>query len=227
MPRRPRICPAGTCFHVLNRAVARLTLFEKDEDYNAFESVLEEAVVREPLPIFAYIVMPNHWHFVVRPDTDSQVSDFFRWMTHTHSMRWHAHYHTEGTGHLYQGRFKTFPIEGDDHLLTVLRYVERNPLRASLVERAEDWKYGSLWRRVHGAQEAQALLNDWPLRRPRQWQTLVNEPQTESELAAIRRCLRKGRPYGSDDFVTQAAARLKLEHTLRPRGRPPRTQEQE
>jgi len=65
-------------------------------------------------------------------------------------MRWHAHFHTEGSGHLYQGRFKAFPIEEDEHLLAALRYVERNPLRASLCEYAEDWKYSSLWRTVYG-----------------------------------------------------------------------------
>ena len=101
MPRRPRICPGGTCFHVINRAVARLTLFEKEADYIAFERVLEEARNKVALPIFAYIVMPNHWHFVVKPKNKNQVTDFFRWLTHTHTMRWHAHYHTEGTGHLY------------------------------------------------------------------------------------------------------------------------------
>ena len=92
---------------MLNRAVARLTLFEKQEDDEAFERVLEEAVVREALPIFSYTIMPNHWHFVVRPETDWQRSAFFRRLTHTHTMRWHAHYHTTGTGHLYQGRFKS------------------------------------------------------------------------------------------------------------------------
>ena len=93
--------------------MARLTFFEKEADYEAFERVLEEAFDREPLPIFAYTLMPNHWHFVVRPTTDQQVTDFFRWLTHTHTMRWHAHYKTQGTGHLYQGRFKSFPIEED------------------------------------------------------------------------------------------------------------------
>src|SRR3990167_9835459 len=140
MPRRPRICPAGVCFHVLNRAVARLPLFEKAEDYKAFERVLEESFDRHPLPIYAYSVMPNHWHFVVRAETDEQLSAFFRWLTHTHTMRWHAHYGTQGTGPLYQGRFKTFPIEEDDHLLTVLRYVERNPLRAKMVDEADAWR---------------------------------------------------------------------------------------
>jgi putative transposase len=220
MPRRPRICPAGMCFHVLNRAVARLTLFEKQEDYEAFERVLEEAIVRERLPIFSYIVMPNHWHFVVRPKTDGQLSAFFRWLTHTHTMRWHAHYHTEGTGHLYQGRFKTFPIQSDDHLLTVLRYVEQNALRGKLCERAEDWQYGSLWRHVNGDANATDILAKWPIERPRQWKAIVNRLQKKSEVGAIRHSVKKGTPYGSDRFISQSVARLELQHTLRSRGRP-------
>ena len=135
-------------------------------------------------------------------------------------MRWHAHYHTKGTGHLYQGRFKTFPIEDDDHLLTVMRYVERNALRANLVDKAEDWKYSSLWRRQNAKTANTAILADWPIPRPRQWRSLVNEPQTETEVAAIRKCVRKGSPYGSEGFISQSAVRLKLEHTLRSRGRP-------
>lgn len=220
MPRRPRICPADVCFHVLNRAVARLTLFEKPEDYEAFERVLEEALEREPLPIFAYTVMPNHWHFVVRPKTDKQLTDFFRWLTHTHTMRWHAHYQTQGTGHLYQGRFKAFAIEEDEHLLTVLRYVERNPLRANLCRRAEDWRFGSAWRMNHGDAKARRLLSVWPIPRPRRWMSLVNRRQGDGEVKAIRHSVVRGTPHGTADWVTQSAARLQLAHTLRPRGRP-------
>jgi len=220
MPRHPRICPAGVCFHVLNRAVVRLPLFEKPEDYEAFEKVMKEAFDREPLPIYAYSVMPNQWHFAVRPATDEQLSSFFRWLTHTHTMRWHAHYRTQGTGHLYQGRFKAFPIEEDDHLLSVLRYVERNPLRAGFCERAEDWKFGSAWRNAHGDRVSRELLAKWPISRPRQWTSLVNKPQTEAEVESIRRSLVRGTPYGSDDWITQSAARLELNHTLRSPGRP-------
>lgn len=220
MPRRPRVCPAGVCFHVLNRAVARLPLFEKPEDYEAFERVVEEAHEREPLPIFSYCVMPNHWHFVVRPKTKHQVTRFFRWLTNTHTMRWHAHHHTEGTGHLYQGRFKTFPIEEDDHLLTVLRYVERNPLRAGLCDRAEDWQWGSMWRRDHAGAVESEFLAPWPIRRPRLWRAHVNKPQTEAELEALRRSVKRGSPFGTKDWISQSAARLHLRHTLRSRGRP-------
>jgi len=205
---------------VLNRAVARLPLFEKSEDFEAYERVLEEAFEREPLPIFGYAVLPNHWHFVVCPQSDHQVSDFFRWLTHTHTMRWHAHHHTEGTGHLYQGRFKTFPVQEDEHLLMVLRYVERNPLRALLCEKAEEWKYGSAWRRTYGDQKSRQLLAPWPVPRPRQWRAFVNKPQTEAEVEAVRRSVRRGTPFGKEQWASQSAARVNINHTLRPRGRP-------
>ena len=126
-------------YHILNRANSRLTLFRKAADYEAFECVLEEACERFSLPVLTYCVMPNHWHFLVWPPVgqDRLVSEFFRWLTVTHTQRWHAHQHTSGTGHLYQGRFKAFPIQED----------ERNPLRTNLVARAEDWRFGGLARR--------------------------------------------------------------------------------
>src|SRR5258708_33837254 len=119
MPRSARIAPGGFVYHALNRAVARLPLFEKEADYEAFERVLLEAHQRTPTRILAYCVMPNHWHFVLWPKADGELTRFLRWLTHTHTMRWHAHHHTGGTGHLYQGRFKAFPVQSDEHLLTV------------------------------------------------------------------------------------------------------------
>ena len=128
MPRRARSIQGGCVYHVLNRSNGRQPIFRKDEDYEAFERVLEQAHAREPLRILAYCLMPNHWHLVVWPKAgrDRQVSEFLRWLTVTHAQRWHAHYHSSGTGHLYQGRFKSFPVQSDAHLYTVLRYVERN-----------------------------------------------------------------------------------------------------
>jgi putative transposase len=132
-------------------------------------------------------------------------------------MRWHAHHHSAGTGHLYQGRFKSFPIETDDHFYTVLRYVERNALRARLVKRAENWRWSSLWRREQGDP---ALLSAWPVPRPADWPRLVNLPQTEAELEAVRRSVIRGLPFGGDAWTQRTARRLGLESTLRPRGRP-------
>ena len=117
-----------------------MTIFEKEEDYEAFERVLQEAVERVEMRLLAYCLMPNHWHLVAWPREDKELSRFTGWLTLTHTQRWHAHRGTTGTGHLYQGRFKSFPVQSDAHFLTVCRYVERNALRANLVACAEDWR---------------------------------------------------------------------------------------
>jgi REP element-mobilizing transposase RayT len=114
---------------VLNRAVGRATLFAKATDYEAFVCVLSEALDWVDIRLLVYCVMPNHWHLVAWPQRDGDLSVFMRWLTLTHTQRWHANHHTQGTGPLYQGRFKAFPVAKDEHCLRVLRYVERNPLR--------------------------------------------------------------------------------------------------
>ena len=222
MPRRARSIVGGLIYHVLNRSNGRATLFRKAADYEAFARTLAEAHERLPLRILSFCVMPNHWHFVVWPrrSADEEVSEFFRWLTVTHTQRWHAHHGTSGTGHLYQGRFKSFPIEQDEHFYTVARYVERNPLRAHLVERAEDWRYGSLGLRTAGAAQEQAILTPWPLPVPRQWVAHVNQPQSEAEADAVRRSIRKSAPFGGEAWTRRTVEALGLEHTQRPPGRP-------
>ncbi|TXT22071.1 MAG: Uncharacterized protein FD138_3771 [Planctomycetota bacterium] len=211
MPRLKRICPTGEVFHVLNRAVARLTIFEKPADYDAFLRVLDETWQIVPLPIFAMAAMPNHWHFIVRPTTDDQVSEFFRRLTVMHTMRYHAHYKTSGTGHLYQGRFKSFPIQSDEHLLIAMRYVERNPVRANFVNLAEEWQWGSAFARQQPADKP-------PL--PRQWRAWVNKAETDAEVKSLRHCIARGLPFGDDRWIKSSTVRLSLESTTRPRGRP-------
>ena len=221
MPRTKRHCPAGEVFHVLNRGVARLHFCEQPEDFDAFMRVVEETWEVVPLPIFAMVLMSNHWHFVVRPDNDTQVSEFFRRLTVTHTMRWHAHYQTSGTGHLYQGRFKSFPVQTDEHLLTVMRYVERNPVRANLATEAEAWHWSTAFlRRQRGKKRPPWLALPEEPKLPRQWRAWVNKPQTEAEIAALRHSVNRGTPFGSEDWQKQSAARLGLNSTLRPRGRP-------
>src|SRR5580692_6316794 len=137
MPRRLRGKTGGYVFHVLNRAVGRAMLFKKNGDYAAFEKVLQEGLEWQPMRVLAYCVMPNHWHLVVWPRHDGELSEFVGWLTLTHTQRWHAYRQSTGSGPVYQGRFKSFPIQEDDHLYAASRYVERNALRARLVRRAE------------------------------------------------------------------------------------------
>jgi putative transposase len=222
MGRPLRASDAGFVYHALNRANGRHPLFEKDADYEAFGRVVQEACDRVPVRLLSYCVMPNHWHLVVWPRQDGDLSRFIGWLTLTHTQRWHAHRHSIGTGHIYQGRFKSFPVQEDDHLLTLCRYVERNPLRAGFVRRAETWRWCSLWRREAGTAAERALLAVWPVPTPRRWVEVVNAAQTAAEMAAVREAVQRGRPFGTDRWVTGAARRLGLEGTLRPRGRPPK-----
>lgn len=204
---------------MINRGNGRSRLFRKQADYLAFERVMIEAMARHPTRILSWCLMPNHWHMVIWPRKDGELSAFIRWLTHTHTQRWHAHYHSAGTGHVYQGRFKSFPIEQDEHLLAVLRYVERNALRSDLVKKAEDWRWGSLWAREQGPAELRTVLSDWPIEIPRDWIRLVNEVQTQAELDAMRVAVKRSSPYGSAGWVQKTARKLKLEWTVRPRGR--------
>ena len=220
MARAKRNCPAGEAFHVLNRAVARLTIFENPEDYAAFIRAVAETWEIVPLPIYAMVAMPNHWHFVVRPETSDQVSEFFRRLTVMHTMRWHAHYETGGAGHLYQGRFKSFPIQSDGHLLTVMRYVERNPVRANFIELAEVWQWSSAYARRQPVDERRWLAIPEDPALPRNWRSRVNKVETEEELTSIRHSVRRGLPFGDDQWSRSSSVRLGLETTTRPRGRP-------
>ncbi|MFM8220272.1 MAG: transposase, partial [Planctomycetaceae bacterium] len=168
----------------------------------------------------AYQLMPNHWHLVLQPTEDGGMSNFLRWVALTHTMRLHAHRGTGGQGHVYQGRFKSFPIQDDDHFLVVCRYVERNALRADLVRRAEDWRWGSLNRWLHKPEREPHLLSPWPLARPPRWVERVNQPLTGAELSAVRTSVNRGTPFGDDTWVQHIARQLNLQSTLRPRGRP-------
>ena len=205
-------------FHVLNRANARARIFAKDADYAAFERVMRETSARKPMRILGYLIMPNHWHLLLWPERDGELGAFMQRLTTTHVRRWHLHRRTVGCGHLYQGTYKSFPIEADEHLLTVLRYVERNALRAGLVPRAEEWPWSSL--RWHGTGRGPEFLTEGPVSRPAGWVEWVNEPQGASEEDALRRCIRRGMPWGGADWVKRTAVRLGLESSLHPRGRP-------
>jgi len=221
MPRPPRADEAGGLYHALNRGNARAAIFRKEADYEAFERIVAEGLDRYAVQLFCYQLMPNHWHLVLRPERDGEMSRFLRWITATHTMRYHAHYHTSGAGHVYQGRFKSFPVQDDAPFLTVCRYVERNALRAKLVPRAESWRWGSLWRWLQTVELDPPLLSAWPIPRLPNWIARVNEPLTEGELSALRQSAQRGSPFGDPSWIVATSDRLGLSSTLRPRGRPP------
>jgi len=170
--------------------------------------------------VLAYSLMPNHWHLVLYPRRGGVLSRYMQWVTTTHIRRWHAHRRSAGTGPVYQGRFKSFPAQSDDHALAVCRYAERNAVRAKLARRAQDWRWCSAAARGEGERPWLTARAKWPVDAPRDWLAWVNEPQTPAEQLALRRSVQRGTPFGDQRWVRVTANRLGIESTLRPVGRP-------
>jgi len=213
-------------YHLLNRRVMGLPLFEDEDDYLCFERVLLEAGQRQDAPqLYSFCLMPTHWHLLVRPKRAGNLATWMQWVTVTHTQRWHAHHGTAGSGPVYQGRFRSFPVEADEPFVTVARLIERNPLRAKLVERAQDWRWSSLGitrqtKLTVDERELAGTLSDWPVDAPSQWARRVNAAETAAETEALKLCIARGRPFGKPAWVKRMVKRLGLESTVRPRGRP-------
>lgn len=222
MGRPVRADEARGIYHMLNRGNRRERIFHKQEDFEAFERIMAEALERSRIKLFAYCLLPNHWHMVVSPEVDGEMGRFGQWLGLTHTQRYHAHYHTTGEGHLYQGRFKSFPVQDDHHFHAVCRYVERNAYTAELCDCPDAWRFGSLWRWAHGTAKDKSLLATWPLPRRPKWIDFVAAAITDQERQAIQRSIQRGVPFGDDNWVSKTVQRFGLQSTLRSRGRPRR-----
>jgi putative transposase len=216
MPRTSRAAIGGLVYHVLNRGNGRLPIFRKPGDSLAFQDLMVDAKERAEIEIFGFCLMTNHWHLIVRPRRDGDLAAYFSWLTNTHVKRYRAHY-CRTSGHLYQGRYKSFVVQEDSYFLALLRYVEANLLRAKVVERAQDWDWSSL-----GCDKgvSKKLLDDWPVDRPRNWTALVNEPIAPIEQKRLMLSFERGRPLESDPWTLKMAGAMGMQYTLNPRGRP-------
>ena len=232
MPRIARVATGGIACHAINRGNGRQAVFHEEQDYVAFLNLLAESQAKTPMRVLGFCLMPNHFHLAVWPRADGDLGRWMQWLMTSHVRRHHRRYGS--SGHVWQGRFKSFPIQSRrptplqrsqgvvaaaNPLWALLRYVEGNPLRAGLVRRAEDWDWSSL-RWSAGLEPPPAWMHSAWLERPAGWLTTVNRGQREEELAAIRRSVVRGSPFGEGGWVKRVAKLLGLESSLRPRGRP-------
>jgi putative transposase len=194
MPRRNNCPPDCRVFHVLNRGIQGLVPFETSAECQAFLSLLREAGERYSVRLFAYTLMPNHWHLLLECSDGGRPSGFMHWLGTTHAQRWRAARNLRGRGAVYQGRFKSVAVATDRHFLIVCRYVERNPLRARLVARAEDWPWSSA--SPNAVADGRPPLAAWPIGRPEPWLDILNQPEPPSDLCEVRLCVRRGVPFG-------------------------------
>jgi putative transposase len=216
MPRIPRGSGDNLIYHVLNRGNGRQVVFHKDGDYAAFIDLMKEAKERCPVKLFAYCLMPTHFHMVVMADRGEELSRWMQWLMTSHVRRYHSHH--GGDGHVWQGRFKSFIVEKDEHLLMVLRYVEGNPVRANLVHSAKEWRWSSHRERIE--KDSSGFLDDLPVELPPDWGRYVDSPLTESEVEKLRESVNRQCPSGAPGWQVRIASELGLESTMRPRGRP-------
>ena len=224
MPRPLRPIDDGLIYHVINRGNNRQDIFHKPADFQAFLAALADLKDRKPFELFGYCLLNNHFHLLLRPK-GATTSRIMQSLLVSHTQRYHRHYRSGG--HIWQGRFKSPVIQNDEHLLAVLRYIKANPLRAALVQRAEEYPWSSY--RAHGLGEMNELvdrlityedLSPLPKVRARKWAEKVHRPMDAAVLDAIRRSNATGLPYGDEAWTRRLAKRLDLDLTIRPRGRP-------
>lgn len=202
----------GYVYHVINRGNDRATVFHEEEDYAVFLDLLAAAKTRHPVKLFGFCLLSNHFHIVLEPSTLATLSRFMHWWLTSHVQHHRRRYC--GSGHIWQGRFKSFPIQQDTHFLMVLRYVLLNPVRAGLVSDPNHWRWSSL--------HFPHLLDPWPVPIPSLFNDWLEEPLLEEELMRLRTSVNRQAPLGMPAWQLQTADDLNRESTLRPRGRPRR-----
>ncbi len=220
MARAARVDVGGQIYHVINRAVGRLQIFNRDEDYLAFLNILREAGHTSTVEVLAYCCMPNHWHLVLWTSADGDLGKYMHWLTNAHTRLVHTKTQTVGTGPLYQGRYKSFIVEEDMHLKMVVKYVEQNAARAALVTKPEEWRWGSAWLRTFGNDKQKKLLSKLPFATENDYSVWLNTIDTEKELEQIRNSVKRGAPFGRTQWVDTMVEKYGLESTIRHKGRP-------
>ncbi len=223
MGRPPRISLGGYVYHVVCRGLQPKGIFRSNDDYEEFVTVLAEAVERFEPRVLSYCALPKHWHLVLTPRRDGDLSKLIAWMTVTHSARWHTHPRRASTGGLYERRFRSFPVQDDASLLEVMRFIESHPKRSSYCDSVLDWKWSSAYRRSMAAstdKPMDTIVSSPPLALPGDWPRVLDEELPNEILSKVIRSIERGCPFGDDAWIVRTAKKMALESTIRPRGRP-------
>ena len=185
MPRRPRVLEENCVYHVYNRRTDRQRLFPSPRAYDQFLLLMEESRERYGVLICAYVLMDTHWHQAVwirDQDLRQPTINYLRRLSSCHALHFRSVSRTRGDGHVYQDRYKTKVAKDETHYLTLIRYIERNPLTAGLVDRAEQWPWSSCAERHSGRRR---IVDDGPLQLPRNWIDIVNGREGHDEDQAM------------------------------------------
>ena len=215
MPRVARGLADGLIYHIINRGNGRQQVFHTEGDYRCFVDLMAEGRERYPVKLLAWCLMPNHFHRLVSPERGEDLSRWMQWVMTSHVRRYHRLY--QSSGHVWQGRYKSFVVQNDTHLLTVARYIEGNPVRANLVTSSKNWSWSSHREQIKGARNS---IDGLPIALPEDWNSYVDQPLAVTEMERLKRSMQRQAPFGSPPWQTQICQELGLESTLAPKGRP-------
>jgi putative transposase len=216
MPRIVRGLADNIVYHVINRGNGRQEVFHKDKDYEAFMKLIAEAKERYTIKLYGYCLMPNHYHMTVKPEKGEELSKWMQWLMTSHVRRYHRHYGS--SGHVWQGRYKSFMIQEDSHLLMAMRYIEGNAVRAKLVQSATEWRWSSHEETL--GKKGRTLTDAVPIELPGEWTRYVDEPLTERELDRLRMSVNRQAPFGDTTWQMKICKEFGLGSTMKKIGRP-------
>ena len=202
MARRPRRIPGTHPLHICNRSAGQITICQSAAEYIQFETCLKEMLEKFPLRLFAFCIMPNHWHLLLEGDTGQDVIKGMHWLGTTHAVRHRKDTGSIGRGAVYQNRFRAYPIQRNGAFYRVAHYIERNPVEASLCRSPDEWP----WSSASPGKTAALALSDWPVSKPKNWIETIQKPQDELVLNEIQNHEILQRPLGDPEWVASFQA---------------------
>ncbi|MBB1061946.1 transposase [Marilutibacter spongiae] len=225
MPRRARLELLAIPMRITQRGVNRCAIFIDDEDRHHFRRLLRDAAQAHHVAVHAFVLMDNHVHLLLTGARAGDVSLVMRRVGQSYVQAFNARHGRSGT--LWQGRFKSCLVDSDRYLLTVIRYIELNPVRAAMVESPDAYRWSSVHTHLGRARDplitlpaSYQALADTPEGRASAYRVWLQEGIDPDDLASIRQHLAQERALGYPRFQRMVAEALNRPVTCRPRGRP-------
>lgn len=217
MPRIARIVAVGHPHHITQRGTNRTTIFLSDDDRMFFLSTLNRCAERKGTRIWAYCLMDTHFHLLLEPMDSKGLGECLHGVTLRYAQHFNRKYGR--TGRLWENRYFSCPVDSDTYLWAVVSYIERNPVRAKMATRAEDWKWSSARTHTTGMPDKTISLFDWRESETPDYAKFLNE---EGNNSHIRKATSTGRPYGSPVFLEILERQLGRSLKQKKGGRPPK-----
>ena len=216
MPRIARGIADNQIYHIINRGNRREAVFHDNYDYEKFLKLLIESKEKYAIKIYAYCLMPNHFHLVIYTKYADSLSQGMHWISSSSVRYYNKRYNI--SGHLWQGRYKSFIVQEDSYLLVLLKYVEANPKRARIVKDCIDYKYSSANNRIKNNENL--ITDEIPILLPDDWYAYINSDEKITDIESIRNCINRQAPLGDKNWKYMVSKKYNLESTINPRGRP-------